>query len=131
MNNLAFSLFGDWAGVAKGAEWLAGIFAFLAWATGHPSTAAWAIGFVVLLAVFREGWPFKGVPGPDTFLGKALVMMGMLLIVGGFGWRAADEIFGSHPVASQKTHEKAPSGQSDGTSAPVKPKVPGAWQNNG
>lgn len=103
MISLLFKLIsGDWAGVAKDAEWIGAIFAGLSWALGHPSTAMWVLGATLILAVFRKGWPFAGVPNIDSFLGKAIVTTGLVLTVGGFGWRAADEVFGSHVKSTRQ-----------------------------
>ena len=87
-----FAFLDNFTDLAKWAEWIAAIFGFLAWATGHPATAAWAIGAVLVLAVFRKGWPFANVPDINSFPGKALLTVGLVLIVGGFGWRALDQI---------------------------------------
>ena len=95
--------------LAKWGEWIAAIFAGLAWATGHPSTACWAIGAVLIVAVLRKGWPFQNVPEISTFLGKAIATTGLVLIVGGFAWRAADEVFGGHaPQAKPPASQSAP-----------------------
>lgn len=124
MSYLAFSLFGDWAGVAKGAEWIGAIFAGLTWAFYHPSTAAWVLGAGMIFAVFRDGWPFKGVPEITTFLGKAIVTTGLVLIVGGFSWRAADEVFGSHSVRTsikQSQQQVHPTPEQRGSQGQDKP----------
>lgn len=99
---------GKIADAVKAGEWIAAIFAGLAWAVWHPATAAWAFGGFMLIAVFRQGWPFKNVPNIDSWLGKATAITGLLLIVGGFAWRAADEVLGGRP---QQTIQKTPSGQ--------------------
>ena len=76
---------GKWADVAKYAEWIGAVGGFLAWAFGHPSTAMWILGAVLILAVFRRGWPFANVPNIDSFLGKAIVVTGLFLVLGGGG----------------------------------------------
>ena len=109
---------GKWADVAKYGEWIGAAFGFLAWALGHPSTGAWMLGAVLILAVFRRAWPFANVPNVDTFLGKAIVTVGLVLVMGGFAWRAADEIFGSHPAKATEAPGRPQNGQS-GPFSPV------------
>ena len=105
-------------------EWIAAIFAALAWAVWHPATAAWALGGIIVLAVIRKGWPFSGVPNVDSFAGKALLLTGLVLIIGGFGGRVADEFFWSRPGPRQEAHGEAPGAHSGGVSAPTAPKAP-------
>ena len=115
---------GKIADAVKTGEWIGAIFAGLAWALGHPSTAAWAVGATLILAVLRKGWPFANVPNVDSFLGKALVTVGLVLICGGFAWRAADEITGRQPVStSQATPKSSQKGVSGPTSKPAQGKV--------
>lgn len=107
MESLTASLFGigEVAEAIRTAEWIGAIFSGLAWALGHPSTAAWLAGLLLILAVLRKGWPFANVPNVETFLGKALVGAGLTLLLGGFAWRAADEVLSraARPVQTQSS----------------------------
>ena len=93
--------------LAKYAEWIGAAFGFLGWGLAHPSTACWAIGAVLIFAVLRKGFPFSNVPDIGTFLGKALAGTGLLLIVLGFTWRAADQIFSGASMPSVKHSQQA------------------------
>lgn len=107
---LALDIFGigKIADAVQTGEWIAAIFAGLAWAFGHPSTAAWVVGFVLIVAVLRRGWPFTNVPEIGTFLGKAIASTGLVLILGGFGWRAADEILTPKSAQPTKQSQSSP-----------------------
>ena len=110
---------GKWADVAKYGEWIGAAFGFLAWALGHPSTGAWIVGAILILAVFRRAWPFANVPNIDSFLGKGIVVVGLFLVLGGFAWRATDEILSSHPAKATEAHQNAPKPNSGGGSHPA------------
>lgn len=91
----------DWAKYAS----------YLAWAVGHPSTAMWLIGAILLLGVMSNRWIFKNVPSVDTFLGKALTVFSMCLILGGFTWRALDaymEMPRERPASHQRSNVQTP-----------------------
>ena len=124
---------GSIADAVKTGEWIAAIFAGLAWAVGHPSTAAWAIGMVLIVAVFRKGWPFANVPEITTALGKLIVGLGAFLIVLGFSWRAASELIADvkAPVGTSEKHTtEAQKGLSRSTS-PTSPSQPPKRTDNG
>ena len=121
---MPFAFLDNFTDLAKYVEWIGAAFGFLAWAVGHPSTACWAIGAVLIFAVMRKGWPFANVPEITTFLGKAIVTTGLVLIVGGFSWRAADEVFGSHSVRTsikQSQQQVHPTPEQRGSQGQDKP----------
>ena len=119
--------FGSIADAVKSAEWIGAIFGFLGWAFLHPSTLAILIGAGFVFAVLHKGWPVENVPEINTFLGKAIVLTGLLLVVGGFGWRAADEVLGSHPA---KASVEAPGKPQNGQSGPLSPAPQGNAPKN-